>query len=118
MGDIEGILGYDSGNYEVIVTNSFVVESSGNPLPETTDLIPQTNTLTIASYNVLNLDPEDNDNDQDILNGKFQAIAHQIVKHLQTPDIVALQEVQDNSGAIDDGVTSADITYQTMNLSL
>jgi 2',3'-cyclic-nucleotide 2'-phosphodiesterase (5'-nucleotidase family) len=36
------------------------------------------------------------------------------VTNLNTPDIIGLQEVQDNSGSTNDGVISADVTLQTL----
>lgn len=68
----------------------------------------------MATYNVLNLDPNDNDGDRDIADGRFAAIAQQIIGNLNRPDIIALQEVQDNSGSTNDGVTAADQTLQTL----
>lgn len=41
-------------------------------------------------------------------------LAEDIVHALKTPDIIALQEIQDNSGSLDNGVTDASLTYQTL----
>lgn len=70
--------------------------------------------MAIATYNVLNLDPNDADGDQDVANGQFAAIAAHIVNNLGRPDIIALQEVQDNDGSLNTGVTTADITLQML----
>ena len=43
---------------------------------------------------------------------RFTAIANQILHNLNAPDIVALQEIQDNTGPTDNGVASADVTLQ------
>jgi hypothetical protein len=59
--------------------------------------------LSIATYNVENLAPSDPDS-------KFSALASGVVTNLAKPDIVALEEVQDNDGATDDGVVAADQT--------
>ncbi|KAF5997991.1 endonuclease/exonuclease/phosphatase family protein [Streptomyces mirabilis] len=59
--------------------------------------------LAVATYNVQNLDPGD---------GTFAAHAAAIVNNLQSPDIVSLEEIQDNNGAKDDGTVAAD---QTVN---
>ncbi len=59
--------------------------------------------LSIATYNVENLAPTDPQ-------AKFTALAGGVVTNLATPDIVALEEVQDNSGASDDGTVAADQT--------
>jgi len=61
--------------------------------------------LAVATYNVENLSPSD---DQ----AKFDALAKGVVENLASPDIVTLEEVQDNNGAQepDDGVVAADET--------
>lgn len=52
--------------------------------------------ITISDYNVENLSPGASNE---------QALATQIVQFLKSPDILALQEIQDNNGAIDNGGT-------------
>ena len=63
---------------------------------------------------MLNLDPNDAAGDDDVADGRFQLIAQQIVGNLQAPDIIALQEVQDNSGSANDGTVSASLTLQML----
>ncbi len=41
-------------------------------------------------------------------------MADQIANFLKTPDLIFLQEIQDNSGPTDDGVVAADVTLQTL----
>ncbi|MFF3753739.1 lamin tail domain-containing protein [Streptomyces sp. NPDC002018] len=62
--------------------------------------------LSVATYNVENLDPTDP-------RDKFDRLAQGIVKHLASPDIVSLEEIQDNNGAKDDGTVAADQTLAT-----
>ncbi len=115
LGDVTGVISYSFGNFEILPTSDFTdTIVPGGLEPETTTLAGDDDTLSIASYNVLNLDPNDGDGDGDIADGRFDAIADQIVSSLNTPDVIALQEVQDNSGSIDDGVTAADVTLQTL----
>jgi hypothetical protein len=59
--------------------------------------------LAVATYNVENLAPSNPDS-------KFARLAQGIVTNLAKPDIVAVEEVQDNDGATDDGVVAADQT--------
>jgi 2',3'-cyclic-nucleotide 2'-phosphodiesterase (5'-nucleotidase family)/predicted extracellular nuclease len=115
LGDVTGVVGYNFGNFEVIPTSDFTsnIQSAGLQ-PEVTTLTKGSNKLTVASYNVLNLDPNEADGDTDIADGRFAAIAQQIVTNLGTPDIIGLQEVQDNSGAQNDGVIAANVTLQTL----
>lgn len=59
--------------------------------------------LAVATYNVENLDPSD---------ATFDKHAAAIVNNLQSPDIVSLEEIQDDNGAKDDGTVDAS---QTVN---
>ncbi|WP_432848574.1 endonuclease/exonuclease/phosphatase family protein [Amycolatopsis sp. CA-161197] len=61
--------------------------------------------LAVATYNVENLAPSDPDT-------KFAQLAHGIVDNLAAPDVVNLEEIQDNDGATDDGVVTADVTLK------
>ncbi|MET9799993.1 endonuclease/exonuclease/phosphatase family protein [Streptomyces sp. NPDC006368] len=61
--------------------------------------------LAVATYNVENLDPSDPQE-------KFDALAKAVVDNLASPDIVALEEIQDNNGARNDGTVAADQTLK------
>ncbi|MFI6086427.1 endonuclease/exonuclease/phosphatase family protein [Streptomyces sp. NPDC051218] len=61
--------------------------------------------LAVATYNVENLDPGDPQT-------KFDALAGAVVSHLASPDILALEEIQDDNGAKNDGTVSAEATLQ------
>ncbi|MFJ4679561.1 endonuclease/exonuclease/phosphatase family protein [Kitasatospora sp. NPDC088783] len=64
------------------------------------------NELTIGTYNVENLDPSDGP-------AKFAQLAKGIVTNLASPDIVALEEIQDDNGAVNDGTVGASTTVKT-----
>ncbi|MDY7014068.1 MAG: hypothetical protein SVX43_10825, partial [Cyanobacteriota bacterium] len=123
LGDVTGVVNYNFGNFEVKATEVFTV-TPGGLQRETTNLVKSTEQLTVASYNVENLDPQvedpaltnrgNRDVDDDLGEGKFDAIAAQIVNNLQTPDIIGLQEVQDNNGAEITDVTAANETLQLL----
>jgi predicted extracellular nuclease len=49
---------------------------------------------------------------------KFDALAHGVITNLASPDIVALEEVQDNSGATDDGTVAADVTITKLTAAI
>ncbi len=114
LADVTGIISYGFGNYEVLATSAVTVASPSILTGEVTNLSADADTLTIASYNVLNLDPNDADGDTDIADGRFTSIALQIVNALGSPDIIALQEIQDNSGSSNDGTVSASLTLQML----
>ncbi|MEU4271641.1 endonuclease/exonuclease/phosphatase family protein [Streptomyces sp. NPDC026092] len=63
------------------------------------------NELAVATYNVENLDPSDPQE-------KFDALAAAVVDNLASPDILALEEIQDNNGAKNDGTVAADQTVK------
>jgi hypothetical protein len=106
FGTITGVVSYSFGNYELLPTAPVFV--TANPLQrEATTLVSDAKTLTFASFNAENLDPGDGA-------AKFAGLAAQIVTNLKSPTIVALQEIQDNSGATNNGVTDASITAQTL----
>ncbi|MGW0632214.1 lamin tail domain-containing protein [Streptomyces sp. NPDC002758] len=63
----------------------------------------KSNELSVATYNVENLDPTDPQS-------KFDRLAQGVVTNLASPDIVSLEEIQDNNGAKDDGTVAADAT--------
>lgn len=113
LGDVTGVVSYSFGNYEVLTTEEFS-PTSANLEPETTELSNNSNKLTIASYNVLNLDPNAEDGDDDVGNGRFTAIASHIVNNLNSPDILGLQEIQDNNGAESSEIFAADETLQLL----
>ena len=112
LGDVTGVVGYSFGNFEINPTQQFTVTPS-TIQPETTSLEGGAKKLTVASYNVLNLDPNDNDDDTDVADGRFSAIASQIVTNLKTPDIIGLQEIQDNDGT-DFSAVAANETLQRL----
>ena len=112
--DVTGVISYNFGNFEVQPTEAFSTVNASPLEPEVTDLQAATEQLTVASYNVLNLDSNDNDGNTDVADGRFDAIATQIVNNLQSPDIIGLQEIQDNSGSADTGETSASETLQKL----
>jgi uncharacterized protein len=67
--------------------------------------------VSIATYNVENLAPSDPAS-------KFAALGQGIVTNLASPDIIAVEEVQDNDGATDDGVVAADQTISKLTAAV
>ncbi len=92
---ITGVMGYSFGNYEINALGP-VSYRDGGLQAERSMLSGSESDLLLASYNVLNLSAVEADDEQ------RQAIARQLVDSLNGPDIIALQEVQDNNGDIGD----------------
>jgi 2',3'-cyclic-nucleotide 2'-phosphodiesterase (5'-nucleotidase family)/predicted extracellular nuclease len=110
LGNVTGVVGYSFGNFEVNVTEPFTVTPSGLQ-QEITPLIGSETDLTVASYNVLNLSALEEDDLQ------RELLAQQIVNNLNAPDIIGLQEIQDNDGETDgtqSTVTDATETLQKL----
>jgi predicted extracellular nuclease len=107
LGDVTGVVGYSFGNFEVNAIETFAITPS-NLVFETTSLVGTKKHVTVASYNVLNLSPLEEDD------GQRSTLADQIVNNLRSPDVIAVQEIQDNSGETDDGVTDATDTLQAL----
>lgn len=96
-----GVLDYSFGNFKLLVTSLGTVVSGGLAREATTPAGP--GQLAMATFNVENLDPSDGA-------AKFNALAAMIVNNLRSPDILALEEIQDNNGAINDAVVDASLT--------
>ncbi|MPZ38641.1 MAG: fused nuclease/metallophosphatase/5'-nucleotidase/calcium-binding protein [Rhizobiales bacterium] len=107
LADVTGIVNYDFGNYQVVATGAFEVAQPSTLVKETGTLTGDAEHLLVASYNAENLDPSDGA-------ARFDTIAAEILNNLRAPDIVALQEVQDNDGAANSAETGADVTLQML----
>ena len=107
---VTGVLDYSSGNFKLLNPAALPEPISGGLAVETTTPVSaalQADLLTVATFNVSNLGPNDPP-------ARFAGLADQIIHHLGAPDIIALQAIQDNSGLSHDGVVSASETYQTL----
>jgi hypothetical protein len=104
-GPVEGIMSEYEGNPELELTSSVTGVSGG--------LTPQVaapagpGQLAVATYNLDNLSPT-------APAAKWASLGTQIVHNLGAPDILAVQEIQDNDGATDDGVVAADVTLSDL----
>jgi hypothetical protein len=114
LGDITGVVGYNFGSFEVLVTEPIGAVVRSTLAPERTVLRSLGSRLRIATFNVLNLDPNDADGDTDVADGRFDAIARIIAQNLRAPEIIGLQEIQDNDGSARSDVTAADRTLQML----
>lgn len=103
LSSVTGIINYAFNDYELIVTEAVTVTSDVQVARETTSLGSDANYLSIATYNVENLDASDM---------KFDLLASDIVYNLNAPDIIALQEIQDADGAGGGSDLSGSVTAQ------
>ncbi|KMS85986.1 endonuclease/exonuclease/phosphatase [Streptomyces regensis] len=103
-GTTAGPIEYDSyGGYTLMATE--LGEVADNGLEREVTAKQSRADLSVATYNVENLSGVD---DQ----AKFDDLAGGVVENLRSPDIVTLEEIQDNNGADGngDGVVAADET--------
>jgi uncharacterized protein len=97
------------GGYLIAATTLGTVQH--NDLPPVVANGPGKKQLSVATYNVENLAPSDSDS-------KFAALAKGVVTNLAKPDIIAVEEIQDNDGATDDGVVAADQTIAKLTAAI
>jgi hypothetical protein len=107
LGNVTGVMSYSRQSFELLVTEAVTVTKDVTLGGETTTLQGDRNHLTVASYNVENLDPTD-------APAKFQLLASNIVYSLQAPDIIAVQEIQDADGAGNGSNMSGYVTAQLL----
>lgn len=86
---IVGVIDYSSNNFKLATTQPLAVTSGGVARESTT--AAQAGELAIATFNVENLSPNDNP-------AKFNTLATLIVENLKAPDLIAVEEIQDNNG--------------------
>ncbi|WCH90764.1 endonuclease/exonuclease/phosphatase [Streptomyces moderatus] len=99
-GATSGPLDYNQfGGYTLVANQLGTLKSAG--LKREATQKQSRGELAVATYNVENLDPSD---------ATFAEHASAIVNNLQSPDIVSLEEIQDNNGATNDGTVAADQT--------
>lgn len=106
-GSVVGVMDYSFSNFKLFNTQALPSVTSGSLQKEVTGLTPNPNQLTVGTFNVENLDPNDGDT-------KFNNIANRIVNNLKAPDIITIEEIQDNNGATNDTVVDASQTYNKL----
>ncbi len=96
---IVGIVGYDFSNFmlEVLTPPTRVADG----VTREVTVAPAPNELTVATFNVENLDPGD---------PTFATMANLIVNNLRSPDVISLEEIQDNDGETNSHIVDASVT--------
>jgi uncharacterized protein len=108
-GSLIGVLDYDFGNFKLL-PGSTPARVSGGLAAETTTAAGA-GQLAIATFNVENLDPGDPQS-------KFDALAGVIVNNMKAPDLLALEEVQDNDGPANSSVVAANQTLGKLTAAI
>ncbi|KAK0478913.1 Endonuclease/exonuclease/phosphatase [Armillaria novae-zelandiae] len=107
LSDIVGVVTYQFGFYYVLpLTAPTVIATPDYDVPPTTiSSEADSCVITFGDYNVENMAPT---------SAHLPTVAKQISDHLLIPDILFLQEIQDNSGPTNDGVVDANLTLSTL----
>jgi hypothetical protein len=101
---IVGVLDYSFGNFKLNITSPLTGVDGG--LEREVTRAPRDQEIAVATYNVENLDPSDG--------AAFARHAELIVDHLRSPDLIAIEEIQDNDGLTDSSVTDASATWDAL----
>ncbi|SDN57105.1 endonuclease [Bacillus sp. OK048] len=97
-GAIKGVIHYGYGNFKLMAQEPTLPKLTETPiLREPTSIEPAADKLTIATYNVENFTVSTPD-------AKVTKIADAIVTKMKSPDIIGLNEIQDNNGETNNGV--------------
>jgi len=104
-GALVGVIDYSFGNFKLYPTSTPTAAAGG--LAREITAAAGRSQISIGTFNVENLDPGDPP-------AKFAQLAGLIVDNLKAPDILAVEEVQDNNGPSNDAVTDADVTFRTL----
>jgi uncharacterized protein len=100
-----GVLDYSFGNFKLYVTSPLTRVDGG--LEREVTRLPRDQEIVVGTYNVENLDPGDGP-------AAFARHADLIVNNLRSPDLIAIEEIQDNDGATDSGTTDASVTWNML----
>ncbi|MBH1936402.1 endonuclease/exonuclease/phosphatase family protein [Streptomyces sp. AV19] len=101
-----GPLDYDNhGGYTLQATELGRLTDRG--LKRETTRKQRSGELAVATYNVENLSPKTPQE-------KFDRLASALVTNLASPDVVALEEVQDDNGTGNDGTVDASVTLKKL----
>jgi uncharacterized protein len=104
-GPVVGVLDYSFANFKLNITEPLTGVDEG--LEREVTRSPRDQEIAVATYNVENLDPTDG-------SAVFARHADYIVNHLRSPDLLAIEEIQDNDGAANTSVTDASTTWSML----
>ncbi|MFZ7946324.1 chitobiase/beta-hexosaminidase C-terminal domain-containing protein [Neobacillus sp. 19] len=96
-GAIKGVVNYGYSNFKVMTQEPTLPKLTETPIVRAaTKITPAADKLTIGTYNVENFSTVTPDD-------KVTKIGDAIVNKMKSPDIIGLNEVQDNNGETDNG---------------
>lgn len=107
VGDVTGIMDYAFGQFRVRVTDPIEIERGNLQRRTETTLVGDDEHFTVANFNVENLYPASRE--------RILELAKIIVNNLKSPDVIAMQEVQDHNGPDSGGGTSGEETLKAIS---
>ncbi len=120
---ISGPLNYRANSYQIAYFGSVDFEAKAFDF-ENHARKPSAAFTSVLTLNAFNLDQKvedadlvedsQSDIDDDVGDGRFEMLARVIVQSAGSPEIIALQEIQDNDGAEISAETNASLTYQLL----
>lgn len=124
LGNVTGILDFDFGTTKLYVTDALDADkvaglASTTPIQEVTTLGDDARALTVATFNVENLSPvgttfSTNNGVEVTTQDKYDKLAQNVAQNLNSPDIIVVEEVQDNNGVGTSGGTDATQTWEQL----
>jgi predicted extracellular nuclease len=102
---VVGVLDYSFANFKLNVTST--PTRVDEHLQREVTQAQSDRQIAVATYNVENLDPTDPAD-------AFARHAIHIVNHLRSPDLLAIEEIQDNDGPSNTAVTDASATWNML----
>jgi predicted extracellular nuclease len=102
---VRAVVDYNFGNFKFLVQDVLTPVDGG--LTREVTQAPESHELVLGTFNVENLDPTDPP-------AQFAALAGLIVTNLRSPDLLAIEEIQDNTGPAPDPSTDASITWEML----
>lgn len=110
-GDIIGVMGFGFGNYKLWTEEADLPPLvEGDTTPETTWIEQEEDKITVATYNMENFSADPSHTSDD----KASRLGESFVENLNSPDVVALVEVQDNDGPIQSNNSDASASYERL----
>ncbi|MGH2673284.1 MAG: Ig-like domain-containing protein, partial [Actinomycetota bacterium] len=102
---VVGVMDYSFANFKLNVTSALTRIDRGLEREQTRP--PTDREIVVGTYNVENLDPGDSA-------AVFARHADLIVDNLRSPDLLAIEEIQDNDGPTNSTVTDASLTWDLL----
>ncbi|KAL4080577.1 DNase I-like protein [Scleroderma citrinum] len=107
LSNITGVVHYIDGYFTVLPLTAPSIKTKLSTPPSASTIWSSDDpcTITVAHYNVDNMGPN---------SPNMAPVAIHIVQHLNSPDLIFLQEIEDDSGDADDGTVDANFTLSNM----